>query len=193
MESAKDEVEFVHINLIERLTDINNLLFKPNEDDEKINKYTKITSYVFLSCAVEALIGLIIKHKYKQDNFVFNFVNKKNKFSGALLEFDLLESLLSGYDVSKISVEDFKNEFYPVCEGQIKYTISQSGENFIFDNESFKDVYRAVKDERNKISHEFYWSKNNFTSGMLIKFLKVYYTVYKVAIFIISDEKAIWY
>ena len=81
-------------------------------------------------------------------------------------------------DFASITTQEFADEFYPICKEQIHHYITRNPEILIFDNQSFKGIYSDVKNERNKIAHEFLWNNNNFTEGMFVKFLKTYYTIY---------------
>ena len=178
MENTKENLESINSNLIQRLMDINNTLFSLSTEDEKYNKYCKICSFMFLSSAIESIIGLIINEKYSKDKFAFNFIQSKNKFSGLFLDYESIENLIHTFDYNNLKIEDFTNIFYPVCQQQIKQQINMSGETCLFERESFKEIYQSVKKERNKIAHEFSWQNNNFSAGMIVKFLKVYYVIY---------------
>ncbi len=183
MELTRDNLDFIHVNLLERIDDLQKIILEQDLlPDEKLNKYTKISSYFFISAAIESLTISIIDKKYSSDSFSYAFMHNRMKFSGAFLDYDLIEKLLTNYDFDSITINEFTTVFYPVCKKQIKQFIDRAGDTTLFENESFKDIYKAVKNERNRIAHEFTWTNNNFTAGMLVKFLKTYFVLYQYAL-----------
>lgn len=186
MELTKENLDFIHENLLERIDDMQKIILEQDlMPDEKLNKYTKICSYFFISAAIESLTISVIDKKYANDTFSFTFMHNRMKYSGAFLDYDLIEKLLINYDYNSITISDFTSVFYPVCKKQIKQYIDRAGDTTLFENEPFKDIYKAVKNERNHIAHEFTWTNNNFTAGMLVKFLKTYYVLYLYALTLI--------
>lgn len=187
MELTKENLDFIHQSLLERISDIHKIILGEDATaDEKLNKYTKISSYFFVSAAIESLVIFIIDKKYIADPFSLSFMHSKMKFSGAFLDFNLIEKLLSSFNYNDIRINDFTNVFYPVCEKQIKQCVARTGGDTLFEQESFEEIYKAVKSERNRIAHEFTWTNNNFTAGMLVKFLKTYYVLYLYALTLIE-------
>ncbi len=187
MELTKENIEFIHQNLLERIDDLDKIILGNLATlDEKLNRYTKISSYFFISAAIESLITSIIDNKYSSDPFSISFMHSKLKFSGAFLEYDLIEKLIGTFQFNKIRMIDFTSVFYPICKKQIKQYIDRAGSTLIFEQETFKDIYKEVKAERNRIAHEFTWNNNNFTAGMLVKFLKTYYVLYRYALTLIK-------
>lgn len=187
MELTKENLEFIHQNLLERIDDLDKIILGNSQTlDEKLNRYTKISSYFCISAAIESLITSIINKKYSQDQFSISFMHSKLKFSGAFLEYDLIEKLIGIFEFNKISMNDFTSVFYPICEKQIKQHIDRAGTKLLFEQETFRDIYKEVKSERNRIAHEFTWNNNNFSAGMLVKFLKTYYVLYRYALTLIE-------
>ncbi len=186
MDNAKEEIELIHSNLLQRLKNINDLMFVKYAAEGDMDQYTKIISFNFISCAIEAIIGLIIEYKYQEDKFAFSFINKKNRYSGQFLESELLEDLINDIKLPDISTSEFTNVFYPVCQAQIKQCIERMGEQNIFEKEDFINTYSAVKKVRNSISHEFFWNYN-LSDGMLVKFLKAYYKLYCYALALVRQ------
>lgn len=182
MELTKEYLKSIHESLLERIDDMQDIILGENIDDEKLNKYAKISSYFFISAAIEHLTDFIVQYKYGNDHFCLSFIHNRTKYTGSFLEYDLVSKLLSDYDYDSISTNDFTATFYPVCKKQISQYIARAGIKTLFEQETFKDIYKAVKDERNRIAHEFTWTNNNFTAGMLVKFLKTYYVLYKYAL-----------
>ena len=120
MELTKENLDFIHENLLERIDDLQKIILEQDlMPDEKLNKYTKISSYFFISAAIESLTISIIDKKYANDSFSYTFMHNKMNYSGAFLEYELIEKLLNNYDFNSIAIIDFTTVFYPVCKNKL--------------------------------------------------------------------------
>ena len=182
MEISKEEVNNISQELLQRLECLNSLFteHKNKKDFDNVDKCVKISEYLFLSTAIENLIKIAIQYLCSSD-FINLYIENKFKYSGYLIAPEYFDKLILelGYKANSIKIKDVK-EYFNCCEQQVSHAIARQQETYIDDNETIKDLYSAIRDQRNGIAHTLVPSILNISEGMLLKYFKIFYCLFNL-------------